>query len=271
LETFEKIDRWRGSFDEWKGTHGRDLVRGELDDDYPFVSNRHASLVPVRRALPLINLALISSAGAYLDGTESFDRTTAGGDMTMREIPTEIDAEDLLYSARGYDATAVRRDMNTQIPLTRLAEFSANGIIGSLAPVFFSFCGFIPDAATFTEQTLPRMVERVRRYEVQAALLIPASRLCHQSIALAARALEAAGVPTMMLAVKRDILDETRPPRAVYHNGELGSVVGAAGFEEYQRRVLDEALRAMETWDQPGVRKLTVKLESEVEEQRGER
>ena len=272
MEIIEKTDRWRGKFDEWKGKYGRDLVRGEIDTDYPFVVNNHAALVPVRRALPLLNLALVTSAGAYLDGMESFDTTARGGDMTMREIPTEIDAEDLLYSARGYDATAVRQDMDTQIPLARLAEFSANGIIGSLSPVFFSFCGFIPDAATFAEQALPRLVERVWRYEVQAALLIPASRLCHQSVALAARALEASGVPTIMLAVdERDVLDAVRPPRAVYHQGELGSVVGAPGFKEYQRRVLDEALRSMESWDNPGVRKLSVKLESAVEAERGER
>ena len=51
---------------------------------------------------------------------------------------------------------------------------------------------------------IPNLVERVRRYEVQAALLVPASRLCHQSIGLVARALELAGIPTMTLAVVKD-------------------------------------------------------------------
>ncbi len=271
METIEKIDDWRALYKEWSGSYGRDNIRGDIDNDYPIVVNKHAAITPVRRALPLMNLALISSAGAYLDGMESFDTTLAGGDMTFREIPTQIEAEDLLYAARGYDATAVRSDMNSQIPLTRLAEFAANGIIGSLSPVFFSFCGFIPDAATFAETTVPRLVERVRRYEVQAALLIPASRLCHQSIALAARGLESAGIPTIMLAVQRDIVDSVRAPRAAYYDGEFGSVAGAPRWAEHQRRVLDEALRAMESWDSPGVLKLGVTLETAVEQQRGER
>jgi len=71
-----------------------------------------------------------------------------------------------------------------------------------------------------------QLVERLKRYEVSAALLIPASRLCHQSIGLAARAIESAGIPTMMLAVERDIVERVHPPRAAFYQGQIGSVVG---------------------------------------------
>lgn len=271
METIERLSQWRSSYNEWSGRYGRDLVRGDIANDYPFVVNKHAAIVPLRRALPLLNLALITSAGGYIDGTEPFDREAPGGDISFREIPTEIDEEDLVYAARGYDPAAVREDWNAQVPLDRLSEFTANGIIGRVAPVFWSFCGFIPDAARFAEEGLPRLVERVRRYEAQAALLVPASRLCHQSIALAARALENAGIPTMMLAVERDILDGVRPPRASYYDGQMGSVVGAPKFVEQQRRVLDEALRWMEPMGQPTIRKLVVDLQTQVEVSRGER
>lgn len=271
METIERLPQWRSSYNEWAGNYGRDLVRNDVENDYPFVVNKHSAIIPLRRALPLLNLTLITSAGGYIDGTEPFDTSVPGGDITFREIPTEIDEEDMVYAARGYDAAAVREDWNSQIPLDRLSEFAANGIIGSVAPVFWSFCGFIPDAARFAEEGLPPLIERVHRYEVQAVLLVPASRLCHQSVALAARALESAGVPTMMLAVERDILDDVRPPRACYYDGRMGSVVGAPRFQEHQRRVLDEALRTMEPTDQPTIRKLTVDLETEVEVSRGER
>jgi D-proline reductase (dithiol) PrdB len=177
----------------------------------------------------------------------------------------------LKWTPRGYDPAAVEEDMNAQVPLERLKEFAGNGIIGQLNPVFWSISGFIPNAARFAATGVPQLVERVRRYEVQAVLLVPASRLCHQTISLAARAIEAAGVPTMTLAVDRAAVEAARPPRAAYYPGEFGCVVGKPNWPEYQRRVLDEALRLIEPIDQPGVRNINVAAATEVEMERGER
>jgi D-proline reductase (dithiol) PrdB len=219
----------------------------------------------------MLNLALISSAGAYIDGTDSFDISAPDGDFTFREIPTDIGARDLRFAARGYDPKAVQDDLNAEIPLARLREYESNRVIGQLNSVFWSFCGFIPDGATFLESSVPKLIERLKYYDVQAALLIPASELCHQSVGLTARAIELTGIPTICLAVDRDAIDRVRPPRAGYYHGELGSVAGKPNWPEHQRRVLDEALRWIEPMGQPGIRKLVVDLESQVEAARGER
>ncbi len=270
MEIIEQIDDWRERFAAWK--QNRSIAQqDEIDESYPIITNRHAPFLPARRALPMLNLALISSAGAYLDGSQPFDARAADGDLTYREIPTEIDGADLQFIARGYDSAAVRQDLNSQIPLTRLIEFQQNGIIGQLNPVFWSIQGFIPDAARFVDELLPQLVQRLARYEVQAALLIPASRLCHQSVSLAARAIEAAGIPTMTLAVNKEVIESVRPPRAALYVGEFGTVAGRPNFPEQQRRVLDEALRLIEPMDQPGIRRLNVAMESAVEKSRGER
>ncbi len=269
MEILENIEEWRERYTRWKQIN---VIReGEVGGNYPWAVNRRAPFTPARRALPMLNLALITSAGAYIDGAEPFDTTSAGGDVSFREIPIEVEARDLKWSVRGYDPAAVEEDMNAQAPVQRLMEFEGNGIIGQLNPVWWSFCGFIPSAARFVATSLPEFVERVLRYEVQAALLVPASRLCHQSMSLAARALEAAGVPTMLLAVDRETVENARAPRAVYYNGEFGSVAGKPGWPEHQRRILDEALRLIEPMDQVGVRKLVVELETEVEMSRGEK
>ena len=266
MEIIEQIEEWRRDFADWsrKGTN-------DINDSYPFVKNRRAPFAPARRALPMMNLALISSAGAYIDGTEPFDTTAADGDLSFREIPSQIDAEDLKFAGRGYDPAAVQQDSNSQLPLARLFEFESNGIIGQLNPVFWSFCGFIPNAARLVDEMLPKLLERVKQHEVQAALLIPASALCHQSVSLIARGLEQDGMPTMTLGVVKDVVQSVRPPRTAYYDGEPGSVAGLPNFPEYQRRVLDEALRLIEPMDQPGIRKLGVEMESMVEKARGER
>jgi len=268
VEVIEQVDRWRHRYASWRSKQGGSI---ENLDDYPFIENSRAPFTPARRALSMVNLALITSAGAYIDGTDPFNTTAADGDVTFREIPSDIDPSDLRFSARGYDSGFVQQDPNVQVPLARLFEFESNRVIGQLNSAFWSFCGFIPDAAHLVKEMLPKLVERVKRYEVQAALLIPASRLCHQSVTLAARALESAGIPTMTLAVDRDLMEKARPPRAAYYRGQIGSVAGMPNWPEHQRRVLDEALRWIEPMDQPGISKLVVELESQVEAARGER
>lgn len=268
METIEQLDRWQKQYAAWRS---RQSSGSENLGDYPFVENARSPFTPVRRALPMMNLALVTSAGAYLDGIDPFDTSAPDGDFSFREMPSEIDITDLRFSARGYDPSFVQQDPNVQVPLTRLFEFKSNHIIDQLNSAFWSFCGYAPDAARLVSETLPRLVERLTRYEVQAALLIPASRLCHQSIALAARAIESAGIPTMMLAVERDVVERVHPPRAGFYQGQLGSVVGQANFPEHQRRVLDEALRWIEPMGQPGMSKLGVVLESQVQAARGER
>ena len=271
MEIIENIEEWRKRYADWQKDSGAVSGNNDVPDSYPFVKNKRAPFSPARRALPMLNLALISSAGAYIDGTAPFDTTAPRGDLSFREIPSQIESQDLRFAARGYDPAAVESDSNSLLPLGRLFEFESNGIIGQLNPVFWSLCGFIPDAAGLVEEMVPRLVERVKRYEVQAALLIPASRLCHQSVSLIARALEQTGIPTMTLAVDKEVVQSVRPPRAAFYEGKLGSVAGLPNWPEHQRRVLDEALRLIEPMDQPGIRKLVVALESQVEEARGER
>jgi D-proline reductase (dithiol) PrdB len=268
LDIIEDRDNWQRRYEAW----GQSAAAGSDNlEDYPWVKNRRAPFTPARRALPMLNLALISSAGFYIAGTSPFDTTSAAGDPNFKEIPIEVQEGDLGFSARGYDATASESDVNTQLPIGRLLEFEKNGIIGQLNPVFWSFCGYIPDATQVVENLAPRLVERAQRYEVQAALLIPASTLCHQSVGLLARALEIAGIPTMMLAVVKDVVESVRPPRVALHDGKTGMVAGKPRFPEHQRRILDEALRLIEPMDQAGIRKLVVSLQSEVEKARGER
>ncbi len=263
MELIEKLSDFSGRYKSWNANE--DLK------NYPFVENVDAPFTPARRALPMLNLALISSAGAYIDGTDSFDITARDGDASFREIPIEVEAEDLLYAARGYDATAVKEDRNSQIPIDRLREYENNAVIGRLNHVWWSMAGWIPNARLVAEDAAPKIAERLARYEVQAALLIPASRLCHQTLGIVARAIELTRIPTIMLSVDRLMTDKVRAPRVAYYDGEFGSVAGKPNWKQHQLRILDESLRWIETLDQPTSRKLVVKLETETEMARGER
>lgn len=263
MELIEKLGEFESRFTRWGGN--------ENLATYPFVENVYAPFSPLKRSLPMANLALITSAGAYIDGTNPFDTVSRDGDLSFREIPVEVEAEDIRYAARGYDAKYVQEDMNAQIPVERLLGYEANGVIGKLNNVWWTMNGFIPNAARVANELAPKIAERVNRYECQAALLIPASRLCHQTLGIVARAIEQTGIPTMMIAVDRQIPDRVRPPRTAFYDGEFGCVAGKPNWKQYQLRVLDESIRWIETLDQPVVRKLVVDLETTTENDRGER
>lgn len=263
MEPIENLNEFKGRFSRW---NANDDLTG-----YPFVENIHTPFTPVRRALPMLNLALITSAGAYIDGTDPFDTASKDGDMNFREIPVEVEAGDLRYAAKGYDPAAVLNDRNVQIPIDRLLEYQANGVIGGLNSVWWSISSHIPNAARVAGELAPNLAERLARYDIHAALFIPASRLCHQTLGIIARTVEASGIPTINISVDPKITDKVRPPRTAYYNGEFGSVAGKPNWREYQLRIIDETLRLMETFDQPGSRKLGVEMESAVEAARGER
>jgi D-proline reductase (dithiol) PrdB len=263
MELIEKPDDFSSRFSRWNA--GEDLRT------YPFVENRNAPFTPLKRALPLLNIALISAAGAFITGTESFDIDSRDGDMTFREIPVEVAASELSYAAKGYDPTAIRADRNCQIPIERLLEYQANAVIGQLNHVWWSVSSFTPNAVRVAEELTPALIERLIRYEVRAALFIPASRLAHQTLGIIARGVELAGIPTMNISVDPDLSDNIRPPRTAYYKGDFGSVAGKPNWPEYQLRVLDESIRWIETFDQPGARRLAVELQSAVEAARGER
>ena len=263
MELIENRSDFERKFSKW---HGTDELEG-----YQFVENRYAPFTPVKRSLPMLNLGLISSAGAYIEGSNQFDNEVWDGDTSYREIPIEVEAEDINFTARGYDDEAVRQDWNCQIPVDRLLAYEDNAVIGRLNHVWWSCSGFIRNATKAADELAPVIAERLHRYEVQAALLIPASRLCHQTLGIMARAIEDSGIPTMMVSVDKVLTESIRPPRTAYYKGEFGSVAGKPDWPEYQLRVLDEALRWIETFDQPSSRKLAVELETATEMSRGER
>lgn len=263
MDLIENLDVLSERFSRWKANDSLSA--------YPWVENVHSPFTPLRRALPMLNLALISSAGAYIDGMEPFDTDARDGDLNVLEIPVEVEAVDLRYAAKGYDPTAVLQDRNSQIPIDRLSEYQANAVIGGLNNVWWSISSHIPNAGRIARELAPQITQRLHRYNIQAALLIPASRLCHQTLGVVARAIEQSGIPTIMISVDPKLTDKARPPRTAYYNGDLGSVAGKPDWREYQLRVLDETLRWTETFDQPGSRKLAVDLETQVEAARGER
>ncbi len=81
---------------------------------------------------------------------------------------------------------------------------------------------------------------------VNAAVLVANCPICHQSIALAARHLEANGLPTVVMGCAKDIVEQVGVPRFLFSDFPLGNGAGRPHDKTSQRATLALALRLLE-------------------------
>ncbi|MCB0115375.1 MAG: hypothetical protein KDD84_14850 [Caldilineaceae bacterium] len=70
---------------------------------------------------------------------------------------------------------------------------------------------------------------------------------------LIARSIEAAGIPTVVISITRDLTEAVGVPRAVFVKWPLGHPLGEADAAAQQRTMIFEGLRLLVTADEPGV------------------
>jgi D-proline reductase (dithiol) PrdB len=125
---------------------------------------------PLARPLSECRVALLSSGGVHLQDQPPFD--TDKNDLSWREIPINVHSREFRVAHYSKNATKVE-DFNTVLPLERLKELAADGVIASVAPVAFTFMGRIFKRAQLQKEMAPGIVERLRALDVDAALLVP--------------------------------------------------------------------------------------------------
>ena len=76
--------------------------------------------------------------------------------------------------------------------------------------------------------------------------------MCHQTVCLVARHLEANGIPTVCLGSGLDILEAGRPPRAAFVDYPLGHSAGKPFDAADQHGIVRAALQCFETITTPG-------------------
>lgn len=70
--------------------------------------------------------------------------------------------------------------------------------------------------------------------------------MCHQTVSLVARHLEANGIPTVVLGSARDIVEQCGVPRFLFTDFPLGNPCGAPGDAGMQRTIAGMALDLLE-------------------------
>ncbi len=71
--------------------------------------------------------------------------------------------------------------------------------------------------------------------------------MCHQTVSLAARHLEANGIPTVVMGCAKDIVEYVGVPRFLFTDFPLGNPAGRPHEPESQDLTLELALRVLES------------------------
>ena len=133
---------------------------------------------PLKKPLSECRIALISSAGVALRKGEPFDeegerRNPWWGDPSFRVIPRFACSEDVRLCHLHIDRSHGEADLDCVLPLRRLEELAADGVIGEAAPSHYSFMGYLLDADEFLRTSVPAIIERLKEEQVDAVALVP--------------------------------------------------------------------------------------------------
>jgi len=97
----------------------------------------------------------------------------------------------------------------------------------------------------------PEILARCVEDEADAAILVPNCPICHQSVSLIARHLEANGIATVVMGCAKDIVEHCGVPRFLFSDFPLGNSAGRPHDPESQATTLELALHLLESASGP--------------------
>ena len=204
---------------------------------------------PVKKELKEMRVALATAAGVHLKSDKRFN---LAGDTTYREVPDTSKVEDLMVSHGGYDNADANRDINSMFPLDRLHELAAEGFIKESAPVHYAFMGGGGDQDAFHDVTGPEIAQKLVEEEVDAVVLTAGWGTCHRTAVIVQRAIEEAGIPTILIAALPPVVRQNGTPRAVAPRVPMGANAGEPHNIEMQTGIMKDTLEALVSIETPG-------------------
>jgi D-proline reductase (dithiol) PrdB len=147
----------------------------------PFPGEEGPVWAPFTKRLSESRIALLSSAGVYLRGSQApfdLDREQTHpewGDPTWRAIPATAQAGDLAFAHLHINDEDLLVDPEIALPMHMLSELASEGVIGGTVEQHVGVMGYqdraLPD---WRQTTAPEIVALLRRQSADALVLAPA-------------------------------------------------------------------------------------------------
>ena len=217
---------------------------------YRWAHHVAAPFQPLRKPLKDSRIAIVTTAapfdpakgdqgpGAKYNGGAKFYTVYDGDTSKTHDLRISHIAYDRVYTSA--------EDSGTWFPLPQLAAFASEGRIASVAPRFFGAPTNRSQRVTI-EQDAPEILARCRADDVDAVVLVPNCPVCHQTVSLVARHLEAHGIPTVVMGCAKDIVEHAAVPRFLFSDFPLGNSAGRPHDAASQAFTLELALRVLES------------------------
>jgi len=221
---------------------------------YEWAHCRDVPFHPLARPLAACRIALITTAapfqpdkgnqgpGAPYNAGAKFHSVYSGDTARDHDLRIAHVAIDRRHTTA--------EDAATWFPLRALRDAAAAGRIGTVAPRFHG-------APTNRSQRVTLQVDgaeivaRCRADAVDAAILVPNCPVCHQTVSLIARSLEANGIATIVMGCAKDIVEHVGVPRFLFSDFPLGNAAGRPRDPKAQAFTLELALRVLEAAPAP--------------------
>ena len=244
---------------------------------YRYAEHAEVPFAPLGRRLAQARVALLTTAAPYRpelgDQGAGAPYNAAAKFYEVYSGDTAID-HDLRVSHVAVDQAHLSDDVNCWFPLPALRRAVARGRIGALTARFHGAPTNRSQRHTL-EVDAPELLARCREDAADAAILVANCPVCHQTMSLVARSLEAAGVPTVVMGAAKDIVELCGVPRFLFSDVPLGNAAGLPYDVDSQDRTLGLALGLLEdavgprttavnplTWPTPGWRRDYMNLDA---------
>jgi D-proline reductase (dithiol) PrdB len=147
----------------------------------PFPGQEGPLWAPFEKRLAESRIALLTSAGLYLKGSQpSFDvereqSHPEWGDPTWRAIPSSARPDELAVAHLHINDEDIRADPEIALPMRLLEELARDGVVGGATADHISVMGYQDrDLRDWRDATGPEIVAHLREQGADALLLAPA-------------------------------------------------------------------------------------------------
>ncbi len=208
----------------------RDYYRAlGYDTPYRWASFADVPFARLSKPLGQARIAIVTTAAPYQPdkGDQGPGAPYNGSAKFFSAYSAPIDTEpDLRISHIAIDRVhTTAEDPGAYFPLRALKELERAGDIGALAPRFHGLPTNRSHKTTI-EVDCREVVSRCLEDDVDGVVLVPNCPVCHQSVSLCARALEEAGIASVIMGCAKDIVEHVGVPRLLFNDFPLGNAAG---------------------------------------------
>jgi D-proline reductase (dithiol) PrdB len=165
------VDSWR-----FAGSFLQRVLSSRIPDapDHPPIP-----WAEVRKPLSESRIALLTTAGVSMRDDAPFDMdyeraNPTRGDSSWRALRADATSADVEVDHLHIDTSYIERDLNVALPLDRLRALVEDGSVGAIADTHYSIMGYQGnDASKLEQESAPEIAARMKREEVDLALLAP--------------------------------------------------------------------------------------------------